>query len=110
MKIVKLTKKMLNKDLEDLLTELGAVNSNKRVAFPNHVYISKKDNTTLVKNLIKKLKKEMSWASKHRIQLALGFELLNLGPNQTLENVIKPGYILVDDDAIYNEMKENGKK
>jgi hypothetical protein len=102
MKIVKLTKKMLALDPVDLLKKLGACDSH--TAFPNHVYFSKADYKTLKSNVRKLAKKQFMGYSKKYIDNVVGFEMLNYGPNSSLEDAIKPGHALIDEVGIGKEI------
>lgn len=105
MKVIKITKRML-KDLDYLLQKVGA--TYKRNAFPETVFISKQDYKILKRNLRSNLRREIPYAAKGAIDYAVGAVLLNLGPNQLLEEVIKPGYLVIDTDAIRNRLKDLG--
>ena len=100
MKIIKLTKKDLLSP-SNLLIKADAIVGNQ--AYPQHVYLSKKDNNTIKNNLTILAKKQFKTATKNQIQMSVGMEMLNLGPNSSLEDAIKDGYALVDIKAI----KEN---
>lgn len=97
MKELKVTTKDL-KDTRKLLQKAGAINGN--IAYPEHVYISKEDAKIVKKNLTNLVKKEYPNLMKSKVTMTVGMEWLNLGPNQSLENAVRPGYILVDEDAI----------
>ena len=103
MKAIKLTKKMLGMCPADLLVVLKATNTNGRTGYPNHVYFSKDDYRILESNVKKKAKKQYPGATKNQIDCTIGFEMLNYGPNQTLEDAIKSGYALVDYESIEKE-------
>ncbi len=107
MKTVKVTKKMLKLHPQDLLIKLGAANVEKRRAYPQHVYFSKADYKELRANVQKMAKKEYPYSSKKGLDYAVGMTLLDLGPNETLAEAIKPGYAVVDFDSIKAET-ENG--
>lgn len=96
MKTVKLTKKMLKLHPADLLVKLGAVNKEKTESYPSNVYFSDKDSSALKKNLVTKAKKSMPSASKKYVDYSVGMEWLNYGPNESLGNVLKPGYAVID--------------
>jgi hypothetical protein len=97
MKVIKLTKKDLLSP-SNLLLKADAVIGNQ--AYPQHVYVSKKDKEKMKKNLVALAKKQFKGAKKNRIDMAVGMEMLNLGPNSSLEDVIKDGYALVDVNSI----------
>jgi hypothetical protein len=105
MKTIKLTKKMLSMDPVDFLKKIGAVSDNR--AFPQHVYVSKQDYKILENGVRKLAKKQYRGCRKQYIDNVVGFEMLNYGPNQTLEDVLKPGYAIVDFDCIAAEIKDN---
>lgn len=100
MKTVKITKKMLKMHPADLLVNLGAVDKEKRIAYPQHVYISKEDYKELRKNLKNLAKKSCPGATDHVLTYSIGVDLLNYGPNETLAEAIRPGYALVDEETI----------
>jgi hypothetical protein len=49
------------------------------------------------------LKKEYPYINSRKLNTAVGMELLNLGPNEGLKDAIRPGYALVDEEAIEKE-------
>src|SRR5271166_5344616 len=98
MKTVKLTKKMLSMEPMNLLVKLGA--SNKTTTFPQHVYLSKKDYATIENNVRRLAKKQYPDYAKNYIDNVVGFEMLNYGPSSLLETALKPGFAVVDVDAI----------
>lgn len=100
MKPVKLTKKMLKMHPVDLLVKLGAVDEVKKQTYPQHVYVSKEDYRELRKNLLALAKKGCPGTSSRLINLSVGMDLLNYGPNETFGNVIRPGYALIDVHSI----------
>jgi hypothetical protein len=95
MRLVKIRKSWLN-DASLLLKKVGALQGNQ--AFPSDVYISEEDYKTL-EYATTQFGKKMGFRGD-RLKSAVGFELLNLGPNTLLAKALKPGYVLVDDDAI----------
>ena len=103
MKTVKITKKMLKMHPQDLLVELGAVNLEKKQAYPQHVYFSGVDYKQLRQNLNKSARKQYPWLLKKGLDRAVGMELLNYGPNESLAEAIKPGWALVDEEGIEGE-------
>lgn len=105
MKTIKLTKRTLRLHPADLLIKLGAVDLEKKRAYPSHVYFSKEDYKELRVNLRKNAKKQYPGFRSRYIDSAVGMELLNYGPNQNLEEAIRPGYVLVDFDSIELEKK-----
>lgn len=105
MKVVKLTKKMLRMHPADLLIELGAINNGDFPrTFPQHVYISKEDYKLLKKNLIDKVKKRRGRVFNKIDAFSVNADLFNFGPNQNLEDAIRPGYVLVDEEGINVEI------
>lgn len=105
MKVVKLTKKMLNMDPMDLLVVLGAFSKEKKQTYPEHVYFSKEDYKTLRENIKKRLKKAYPDMSSHYLALSVGTELLAYGPSERLATAVKPGYALIDTDSIDTDSK-----
>jgi hypothetical protein len=101
MKGVKLTKKQMSGDLVYLLTSLGAVYENQ--AFPQHIYVSKETYKTLQDNYKKLLKKDHKNISKHHLEVSMGYEFLNLGPNE--DDDVAYGHALVDEDAIKADIR-----
>lgn len=102
MKQIKINKRLLKKMPAEILGFLGAVHGNR--AFPEHVYLSKKDYNLLEKNLINRARRERPGMAKKFYRLSVGFELLNLGPSQLVENAVKDGYAIVDSEAIAAEI------
>ena len=109
MKTVKLTQKMLKMHPADLIIKLGAVNNARTAVFPQHVYFSKEDYKTLKKNLIDYAKKKNPLSPPRLTSYSVNMDMLNYGPSQKLKEAIRPGYALVDFDAIEseNETKTN---
>ena len=107
MKAVKLTKKMLRMHPADLLLELGAVNMPKTQAYPSCVYMSKADYKELRQNLVKSAKKQYPYATKNRLDSSVNMELLNYGPSESLQDAIKPGYVLLDVDSINTQCRDS---
>lgn len=89
MKVIKFRQSLLNKSCDDIMRFANAVDELKKQAYPEFVYMSKTDYKTLRKNLTKKYGK-----------LFTEMHLLNLGPNQSLENAVKDGYLIVDEESI----------
>lgn len=100
MKILKLTKKMLKMHPADLLIKIGAVDEENKYAYPNFVYFSKSDYKELRKNLKQFAKKSCPETSERLLNYSVNVDLLNYGPNETLAEAIRPGYMLVDYDEI----------
>lgn len=100
MKTIKLTKKMLKMHPADLLVKLGAVDKEQKNAFPSHVYFSKEDYKELRTNLKFLAKKLAPNSPKRFLNYSVNVDLLNYGPNQGLEEAIRPGYALIDEEAI----------
>ena len=105
MKTVKLTKKMLTLYPGDLLESLGAVNVEAKRAYPQHVYFSKKDYDELTKNVKRLAKKERPDATDKFIANVVGYTMLDLGPNETLADALKPGFAVVDIESIEEAIK-----
>jgi hypothetical protein len=103
MKAIKLTKKMLSLEPMDLLVKLGA--SNETTAFPQHVYVSKQDYKSIKNNVRKLAKKQFPGFAKKHIDNVVGFEMLSYGPNSVLEDALKPGFAVVDFEAIEIDCK-----
>lgn len=104
---VKLTKRMLNTDPQDLLIKLGAVDLKAKIVFPSEVYFSKADYLTLTKQIKKLFLKQYPGLDSRRLASAVGMTLLSYGPNCSLQDAIKPGYALVDVDTI-ERLKNEG--
>lgn len=94
-KTIKLSKKDLNSSLEDLLKKYNLVQGN--TAFPEKLYLSKHDYEILYKNITKQFKKELKVGGKSYIDYCVGVYFVNLGPNTSLQNVIKPGYAIIEE-------------
>lgn len=92
-KIVKLSKKDLNSSLEDLLKKYNLVMGTS--AFPERLYLSKKDYNKLYNNIKKLFKKELKIGGKSYINYSVDAYFTTLGPNTSLQNIIKPGYAII---------------
>lgn len=101
-KIVKISKRDL-KDLPKLLTKVGAVFRDQ--AYPSAVYCSKEDAKEIRKNLLKSFKKEYPYLSNNKLKFSESMTWLNLGPNESLQDAIRPGYILVDTELMKKAVK-----
>lgn len=97
MKQVKITKKMLKLHPADLLVELGMVDLEKKRAYPERLYFSKEDYRTLRDNLKKYAKKKLNGTPERVINYSVGMDLLNYGPNESLGDMIRPGWALIED-------------
>lgn len=102
MKVVKLRASDL-KDYPELLSRCGAVDMDGKTAYPQHVYISRQDLAKLIINIIKTADKEAPYLKGAARQQALSYHRLNLEPNSSLKDVIKPGYAIVDEERIEAE-------
>lgn len=105
MKAVKIKKTDLNKGSYDLLVKLGAFDDEIGAAFPSNVYMAKEDYDYLRKATQKLFKKQYSYMPNRGIAAATEWDLLGYGPNQSLQAAIRPGYVLIDWDAIHAEIK-----
>lgn len=103
MKTVKITNKMLKMHPADLLIKLGAVDKEKKFAYPNYVYFSKEDLKELRVNLKTLAKKNCPGTSDKLINYSVGMDWLNYSPNETLAEAIRPGYALVDEEKFKKE-------
>lgn len=99
MKVVKLKKTDLKKLPEELLRKFGLVNDKNKTANPSALYFSEADAKVLKQNLKNRYKKEMSHASSKHIEYSAGVHWLNLGPNESLKEALKPGYAIVDENT-----------
>lgn len=106
MKTIKLTKKMLKMHPADLLIKLNLVNKEKTIVYPQHVYFSKEDYKELRGNLMAYAKKQVPFSTKRLLDCTVGVDLLNYGPNESLADAIKPGYAIIDEEAIKNEREK----
>jgi hypothetical protein len=93
-KVVKLKRATLNRLPEELLELLGLVEGNR--AFPERLYLSRADSSTLRKYLKRTVKKGSKNAPAKYLQYVEGMHWLNYGPNESLDRAIKPGYALID--------------
>ena len=103
MKVFKISKKDLAEP-EKLLRKVGATVDS--YAFPEYVYVSKEDYATLKRNLTNSRKGCYEDLSKEFLTQAVNWQMLNFGPNQSLEAAIKPGFVLVDTSGINKRMSE----
>ena len=81
----------------DLLEKLGVVSEDKTRAFPEKVYFSKEDYRVLENNLKKYAAKHCYGMSPKLINYSVGIDMLKYGPNQSLQEVIRPGWALIAD-------------
>lgn len=109
MRVVKVTKSLLKKAPAEFLASVGAVDQATKVAFPFCVYMAEKDFDTLFKNFRKFVDKEFKGFTKDYRKKVVSAENLNFGPEECLKNIIKKGYILVDDEAITRGLEANKK-
>jgi hypothetical protein len=107
MKTVKLTKKLLKLYPSDLLVALGAVDKEKKRVFPSEVYFSKEDLKKWSENVYRLAQKERPGFTKKYVKGIVAMENLNYGPNESLKDAIRPGFALVDFDAIQKETNES---
>lgn len=91
-------------NLDKMLIRIGATKD--REAFPSYVYMSKKDLNKMRVELTKAYKKAMPYATKKLIALQVGFDMLNLSPNEVKGFGIKDGYCLVDNVSIKRIIEE----
>jgi len=93
-KIIKLIKSDY-KSLDSFYRRNGLVQEvdGRQSVNPSDVYISKKDAKRFKSELAKLAKKR--GMSAHRAKVAVGYEWLNLGPSEVLEDQIKPGFAIV---------------
>lgn len=94
-KIIKL-KKTDYKNLDSFYRRIGAVDGNK--ALVDKVFWSEADYKKLKSELTKEFRKQYSYLRKDKIDSSVGMYLLNLGPSQSVEKVLKPGWALFIDD------------
>lgn len=88
-------------DLAQLLKDVGATSGN--IGLPEHVYWSAEDEKKTKKAIRAAFLKRYGYMTKRSLDNGVGMEVLNYGPNSSLKNVIKPGYIVVDINAISRE-------
>lgn len=105
MKTLKLKAKHY-KDLSQLLIDAGAANLEKGIAFPNDVYCSKEDMKKMTSEITKLFKKEFSWSTTKKIKTSVAMHMLNLSPNESLADAVRPGYVLVDDESIAAQLSD----
>lgn len=92
MKVVKIKKAWL-RDCITLLRELDLVKGDR--CFPDGLYLSKEDYTTLKSHTKKAFKKDYPHISARGLDSSVSLHWLNYGPNEGLGNVIKPGYAVI---------------
>lgn len=109
MKTVKLTRKLLKLTPAEICVKVGAADIKNRQTFPQHVYASKKDMEKIRLNLTRLAKREHPKAAKKFINGIVSYEMLQYAPNGSLEDAIKDGHLLVDEDSI-EQLKNLNKK
>ncbi len=97
MTAIKLNKRCYS-NLEYLMHYAGATQDNN--AFPSHVYASGVDYKLMQKCCARAARKEYPKASTRLVEYSVGMYMLNLGPNTSLGNAIRPGWVLVDTEGI----------
>ena len=104
MKVVKLKSKHY-RDLEQLLRDAGAVVGTQ--AFPSDVYCSREDIKKMEKAIMKEFKKEYPYVRATKLKSSVAMHMLNLSPNESLADAIRPGYVLVDVETIAIASKQD---
>lgn len=108
MRTVKLTKKMMQ-SLGHMHKKLESTDG--KDAFPQHLYVNTKTANMIKKELTKAFRKEHPYLrNSNKIAFSVGVQILNLGPVEISGNGLKDGYVLVDDIAIANEIKNKLSK
>jgi len=97
MKVHKIKKKWYS-DLSQMLKDVGAVEG--LMGYPGFVYWSAKDEEKSKKAIRKAFKDKYGYMSDRSLDSGVGMEYLQYGPNSALEDVLKPGYLVVDTRAI----------
>lgn len=100
MRIIKLKKKHYG-NLESLLRDAKLVNEEKNIAYPSNIFVAEVDYRKIRSTITKLFKKQYSYLNPIRLRSGVEMHLLNLGPNQSLEKAIKPGF------AVVKELEEN---
>jgi len=109
MKIIKLRKKHydpyeLIKDMAKLL--LFTEEEKLRVCLPSYVYISKQDEQKTYLAVKALAERDYGKLNKKDLKLVTGMYNLNYSANSMLASVLKPGYAVVDDRAILEELNK----
>ena len=104
MKIVKLNKRLMKKGWYDIIKAVNAFDG--KQTFPSHIYMSKEDIKEVRKYTREQHKKDYPYQNNKQIDYSESFDFLCYGVNSSLENVLKPGYVLVDVEGIEREIKD----
>lgn len=94
-KTVKLNSNWLKKDPVEFLIAVGVADVESGNANPDRVYVSKADYKKIEQNARRLLKQQYPYLSGRHMKYSLGMEMLNYGPNQSLQDAIREGYALV---------------
>lgn len=105
MKTLKLKAKHY-KDLSQLLVDAGAADLKNNIAFPSDVYASKEDIKKMTKEITKLFKKEYPYINPKKLKTSIAMHMLNLSPNESLADAVRPGYVLVDDESIATQLSD----
>lgn len=107
MKQVKITKRDLLKTPEDFLRKVGAVRGS--TSYPSCVQMSHEDLAVLKKNYRRRFRKAKPWLRKRQVDSAVGNCILMYGPATIYGEAIRPGYVLVDDSFIDDDVKKSSE-
>lgn len=95
-KAVKLSKKHIKAgDLQKLLRQAGLVNEEEGHAHPDRLWASRQDLKTM-RAALKRYAKKQYPGSKKAQDSAVGLAWLQLSPNESLADALKPGFFIVD--------------
>lgn len=95
MKLVKLTKRQLKKDVYELLVDLKLYDEQKKEAYPSRLFVSEADYKKLTANTRRAFEKEYPFVSKEKLATSIAMYLLNYGPSTILAEGIKDGYAFI---------------
>lgn len=99
MRIYKLTKVDYKHSLVRLYKKMGVIYG--KHAMVSDIYMAKEDIATFRMNLLKEMHKENpQYSFNHLKTQFLPFTWFNIGPSELLKDVIKKGYVLIDDKSI----------
>lgn len=88
----------LNMELTEFLNKMGAKDGN--TSYPGHVYLSTEDAAQLRRANRRMFRAKYPYASKLKIDSMIGTFWLMYGPNQSISKAVRPGYALVEVEAI----------
>jgi hypothetical protein len=105
MKVIRLNKS----DYRDLLKfyrRIGAIDKDGKQALVDRVFMSAKDCELFSEEYARQLKKEKPYLLKKKCEESASWYMFSYGPNQSLEDLLEPGWALFVDRIEEREERE----